>query len=145
MKETIFIAIIASISALLGSLIPTLVSYYNQKVQMKFEFRKTIMEKQKDVYADLMLAFQNVINANGASGMKELQESIVKASIYGDDKSAPALNKYYKELILSTNKKREQLNADEHAKFQKEIINGMRENLGLAPLDYFEIIAYRPN
>jgi hypothetical protein len=77
--------------------------------------------------------------------MKELQESIVKASIYGDDKSAPALNNYYRELTLSTNNKHELLKAEEHAKFQKEIINGMRENLGLAPLNYFEIVAFRPN
>jgi hypothetical protein len=155
MKNEWFISIIAAGSALLGSLIPTIIGYFISVRQNKFELDKTILEnkfeldktlleKQKDIYWDLMISLQNIINNTNNEATIELQKSVIKVSIYGDNKSALSLNNYFREIVKSSNRERVLLTKAEHQQFQKEIINGMRKNLGLEPFENFEIVAFRP-
>lgn len=144
MKDELCIAIVAAGSALLGTLIPTVISYLSNLKQNKFELEKTLLEKQKDIYWDLMVSLQNMINSPTNEAFNEMQKSVIKLSIYGDNKSSISLNNYYRELINSSNGARGPLTQAEHQQFQKEIVNGMRSNLGLEPFENFEIVGFRP-
>lgn len=144
MKQEIYIAIIAAGSALVGSLIPTIIGYLNTLKQNKFELDRTLLEKQKDIYWDLMNSLQIMINKQDNDSFVEMQKSVIKLSIYGDNTTSLALNKYYTELINSSLQLRKPLTKEEHQRFQTKIINGMRENLGLESFEKFEIIGFHP-
>ena len=60
MDDKIFIAIIAAASALLGSLIPTLMSYLNNKEQRNFETKKNHSIDQKNMVKDLAIKLEKV-------------------------------------------------------------------------------------
>ena len=84
MDNTLLTAIIAASSALLGSLIPTTITYLNSKRQNEFELRKALIEKQKGVYFELMQSLQDMINKQGNEEFLELQKSVIKVAVYGD-------------------------------------------------------------
>lgn len=144
MDITIKIAIISACSALIGSLIPTLISYFNNKIQNDFELKKDLRQNQKEVYNDIMIALQEMINKQETETFYVLQKATIKLAIYGDNKSSKAMNKYYDEIVKSAQKKRPPLTPEEHKKHQENLINGMRENLGLDNFDSFEVVGYRP-
>ncbi|MFD1602355.1 hypothetical protein ACFSJW_21995 [Flavobacterium artemisiae] len=145
MNETIYIALISAGSALLGALIPTIISYLNNKEQNKFELKRDLLNNQKTAYKELMIALQNVISYQGNEQFRELQNASIILSIYGDNFSSNAMNDYYTQLVSASLEKRPHLTSDEHKSFQTEIINGIRTNLGLQKFDSFEIIGFRPN
>ncbi len=60
MEDKIFIAIIAATSALLGSLIPTVMSYLNNHEQRNFETKKNHSIDQRDMVKDLALKLEKV-------------------------------------------------------------------------------------
>ena len=72
--QNLYIAIIAAASALLGSLIPTIITYLNNKRQNSFELKKSLIEKQKEVYLELMIALQNIINKTERDEILQLQK-----------------------------------------------------------------------
>ena len=144
MNETILIAIISASSALIGALIPTIITYLNNESQNKFELKRDLLNNQKDIYKEVMIALQNVISNQGNNEFKELQEAIIKLSIYGDNFSSKAMNNYYIELTNASLGRRAHLINEEHKEFQKKVINGIRKNLGLEEFESFEIIGFRP-
>ena len=144
MDDKVLIAIISATSALVGSLIPTIFNFLNNKTQNGFTLKRDLLENQKNVYWVIMIALQNIINKNGENEFLELQKAAIKLSIYGDNNSSKAINNYYNELVKSAQGTRDLLTSDEHRNFQKSIINGMRNNLGLDEFESFEIVGYRP-
>lgn len=60
MDDKIFVAIIAAASALLGSLIPTIMSYLNNKEQRSFETKKNHSIDQKNMVKDLAIKLEKV-------------------------------------------------------------------------------------
>jgi anionic cell wall polymer biosynthesis LytR-Cps2A-Psr (LCP) family protein len=144
MNETLLIAIISASSALIGSLIPTLFTYLKNKEQNEFELKKDLLENQKIVYDEILIALQNMINHQGNEEFKALQKASIKLAIYGDNDSTKAMNEYYNELTKSGQNLRSPLIKEEHKNYQKRIINGIRKNLGLEELDSFEIVGFRP-
>jgi hypothetical protein len=60
MDDKIFVAIIAAASALLGSFIPTMMSYLNNKEQRNFEIKKNHSIDQKNMVKDLALKLEKV-------------------------------------------------------------------------------------
>lgn len=139
------VSIIAAASALLGALIPTIFNYINNVRQNRFELKKSLLEKQKEVYWELMEALQEIINNTADEEFKRLQKSVLKISIYGDNISSVTINKYYRELIKFSKRQRDILTKEEHNTFQKEILNGMRQYLGLEPVEFFEIVGFSPD
>mgnify|MGYP006078721413 CR=1 FL=1 len=144
MDDKILIGIISASSALIGGLIPTLFAYFNTKNQNEFELKKDLLANQKNVYNEVLIALQNIINNSGVEETKAFQKTTNKLAIYGDNVSAKAMNDYYNELINNIQKLREPVTRAEHRKYQKRIINGIRKNLGLEELNSFEIVGFRP-
>lgn len=144
MKEELFISIIAASSALFGALIPTVIGYISNQKQNKFELSKTLLERQKDIYWDLMVSLQNIINNATNDTFLELQKSVNKISVYGDNETSNALYQYYMELVKVSRQERIGLTQAEHQRFQSEIVNGIRKNLGLNPFDNYQIVGFHP-
>ena len=144
MDDKILIAIISAGSALIGSLIPTIITFLNNKEQNSFELKRDLLNNQKGVYGEIMIALQNVINKQGNEEFRELQKASIKLSIYGDNSSSKAMNEYYNEITKSGQQLRKPLTPEEHKIFQMRIINGIRKNLGLEKFDSFEIVGFRP-
>lgn len=144
MDDKILIAIISASSALIGSLIPTLLSYFKNKDQNEFELKKDLLVNQKVVYDEILIALQNMINNQGNEEFKALQKASIKLAIYGDNNSSNAMNDYYNDVIKAGQNLRKPLTKDEHKNYQERIINGIRQNLGLEKFDSFEIVGFRP-
>ncbi|MFA6213638.1 MAG: hypothetical protein WC714_29650 [Candidatus Obscuribacterales bacterium] len=138
------IAIISALSALCGSLIPTVFSYLSNKEQRDFELKKELFNRQKDLYVELFLVLQNMMNVQGNDEFIKLQEAAIKISTFGAYEPSQAFNKYYIQLIRSAQNTRAALTPQEHQEHQKTILNTMRQAMDLEPLDDFELIAFRP-
>jgi len=145
MTQTILIAMISAGAALFGALIPTVISYLNNKRQNEFELKRDLLNNQKKAYISIMTALQNIISNQTHNEFKELQNAIIELSIYGDNFSSKAMNNYYIQLTNTQLKKRNHLTAEEHKQFQMQVINGIRKNLGLQEFESFEIIGFTTN
>lgn len=143
MAQELLLVIVSASSALIGALIPTWFNYKNNQKQNKFITERALHEKQKDIYWQVMSALQNIINNTSQANILELQKTVLMISIYGDNETSKSMNNYYGALIESS-RTMVLLTGTEHQKYQKEIINCMRSNLGLNQLEKFEILSYRP-
>jgi hypothetical protein len=146
MDDKLVVALVAGGAALLGSLIPTVAGYLNNKTQREFDVKKALLEKQRQVYSDLMLSLQRMINTSmtntsTAEVISDLQRAVLHVSIYGDNSTAAALNDYYNALIASAQPGGSLLQKPQHQSHQRLILNGMRASMDLAPLASFEIVA----
>ena len=139
MEDKILIALIASSSALVGSLIPQIFTFFNAKAQRKFEKNKLEHDRQSQVYEELLLALQKTMN-EGNPAFNKLQNAILKISLHGDQSTAIEVEKYYRELV----QRGSELTSQEHANFQKNILNSMRMQLKLPPVKSFELIRFTP-
>lgn len=137
MDDKILVAIIAGSSALFGSLIPQLFSYFKDKSQREFEERKNQKNVQASVYEELLLALQNVMN-NGDSAFPRFQEAILKVSLHGDATTSDVSLEYFQTLV----KRGHELGPLDHATYQKNILNAMKVQLSLPEVDSFEIIRF---
>ena len=145
MDDKLLVALVAGAAALFGSLIPTVFGYLNNKSQREFEMKKSLREKQRQVYSDLMLSLQRTINASGnnvslQAAMIEFQREVLQASLYGDDSTAVASTAYYKALMASAQPGASFVQAAEHQYHQGRILNAMRASMGLKPLDSFGLV-----
>ena len=144
MEDKIFIAIIAASSALLGSLIPTVMNYLNSREERNFETKKDLQKKQKEVYLELMLSLQDMINyQTDNSKFFNLQNSVIKASLYADDKTAQTFYDYYDNLVESS-QNMQPLTQEDHHRFQSGILNSIRESMGLDSIEEFKIVGFHP-
>ena len=138
------VAIIAGASALIGAFIPTLFSYLNTSKQHELVLQRELLEKQKDIYWDYMLALQEIINEQSDSNFLKLQKEILKMSIYADNATSLTVKSYWEALVMSSQEKRTLLSKEEHASYQKKILNSMRKNINLDTFEVFEIVGFRP-
>jgi hypothetical protein len=144
MDDKLILAMVAGGAALLGSLIPTVVGYMNNRNQRKFEMKKALGDKQSQIYSDLMVSLQKMVNTQSNDNFLELQQAVIQVSIYGDDSTSVALNEYYSAIVKSSQPGGTALVKEQHQSHQQKILNGMRANLKLRPLSEFEIISFRP-
>lgn len=144
MEDKLLGALIAGGAALLGSLIPTISGYLNNKSQREFEVKKALLEKQRLIYSELMLSLQKMINTQKSEDFLELQRSVLQVSIYGDNSTSVALNEYYAAIIASAQHGGTPLVKNQHQHYQQRILNGMRASLDLHPLPSFEVVSFRP-
>ncbi|MEM9276427.1 MAG: hypothetical protein AAGA80_26275 [Cyanobacteria bacterium P01_F01_bin.143] len=99
MNDKILIAVIAAISALVGSLIPQIFTHFNNEARREFVERKEQRTIQAKVYEELLLSLQNVMN-EGEPGFPRFQEAILKVSLYGDAATSKAALEYFQTLVL---------------------------------------------
>lgn len=139
LNEKVLIAVIAGVSALLGSLIPQVFTYFSSRSQRIAEQVSAQQRQQSIVYEELLLSLQRTMN-EGNSGFQSFQEAILKISLYGDAKTAKKATAYYQTLVHRGH----ELKAAEHADFQKSILNSMRAQLSLPEVNNFEIVRFTP-
>jgi len=138
------IALIAAGSALLGSLIPTVVNYFLNRQQNKFELNKELIAKQKEIYGELINTLQEFINNTQNDQFLNLQKAGLKVAMFGDNVTSQAFNSYYRELVRFAQGARQQLTQEEHVDYQSRIINGIRNHFGLNEFDQFEFVRFSP-
>ena len=146
MDEKLLIALVAGGSALLGSVIPTVFNFFNNKQQRDFETKKLLLEKQKTAYFELLSALQAMINEqDNKSHFLALQAAGNQVAIYGDKKTSQQYLNYYYAIVSEAQGKRAHLTSDDHRTYHTKIINAMRKGMGLAEIKSFEIISFRPS
>lgn len=144
MDERLLAALVGGGAALIGSLIPTVFGYLNAKRDREFEEKRALLEKQRELYNELMQILQKIINASSEQNFVDLQQAMLKTAIFCDDETSAAANDYYNALVASQQPDGLPMNKAEHQCHHRRILNGMRTNLGLKPLTSFEIVAFRP-
>lgn len=146
MDEKLLIALVAGGSALLGSVIPTVFNFFNNKQQRDFEIKKLLLEKQRAAYFELLSALQAMINEqDNKSRFLALQAAGNQVAIYGDKKTSQEYLNYYYAIVSGAQGKRPQLTSDDHKNYQTAIMNAMRKGMGLAEIKSFEVISFRPS
>ncbi len=138
-EDKLLIALIASGSALIGSLIPQIFSFFNNKSQREFEKEKSRKSIQADIYENLLINLQLTMN-KGNESFSDLQKSVIQISLHGDKSTALVVENYYSELV----QRGSELKKEEHAFHQKKILNSMRNQIDLEPLESFELIRFSP-
>ena len=124
MEEKLLIAVVATISALIGSAIPTLFNYWNNNKQRDFEIKKALLDKQKDAYLELLLTLQNLINhQDDQNHFFRLQTAGLQVAIYGNKEASKAFLDYYYDLVHQSQGGREPLTTEEHQCYQAQILN----------------------
>lgn len=132
MDEKLLIALVAAGSALLGSVIPTLFNFWNNKKQREFEIKKLLLEEQKAAYLQLLSALQTIINEKGSgASFRALQIAGNQVAIYGDKNASQEYLNYYYALVSSSQGKSSPLESDEHKRHHTAIMNAMRQGDGL--------------
>lgn len=137
MDDKILVAVIAALSALLGSLIPQIFSYFKENKQREFDQKKYQLEIQANVYEELLLALQDTLN-NGNPAFQKFQEAVLKVSLHGDEITAKMSLEYFHNLVQNG----KNLTSNEHAKYQTDILNAMKAQLLLPKVDRFELIKF---
>lgn len=143
MNDSLTIAMISAGSAILGGLIPLLMSFLIQRNQNRFELQRILFEEQKVVYNEVLIALQKVVSSQDPTTFLEFQRCVNRLATFGDNNSSKAINEYYIAVAKAEQGKRVHLSRNEHQHFHQEIINGMRRNLNLSELNYFEIVGFR--
>jgi len=138
-EDKLLIALIAAGSALTGSLIPQVFAFFNSRSQNEFEKEKSRKNIQADIYEKLLINLQLTMN-KGNEAFSDLQKSVIQISLYGDEITARVVEIYYSELVH----RGYELKKEEHALHQKNILNAMRSQIDLEPLESFELIRFDP-
>lgn len=136
MNTTVAIALISAGAALFGSsigLIGQVINNHNTR-QLQIE------DVKRDKYSDLIRQMQLVNNNPSKETFEQFQSAVNMAYLFACDRVASLLNQYYKNVICGT------LSQDSnavHKKYQSDIINAMREDLGIGkqPIDDLGLIA----
>ena len=145
MDNTVFIALIAAGSAILGSVIPTIFNFWNNAQQREFEIKKILLEQQKAAYYELLSALQSIMNEQTSEDrFLALQVAGNQVAIYGDKKASQEYLNYYYAMVSQSQGKRPPLASVEHKGHQTKIMNAMRKGMGLDEIDSFEIIGFNP-
>lgn len=131
------VAVIALMSALLGAVVTAFVNYW---FQQRYESKKQIREKQKEVYYNFLNALQALVNDSSSRTIfYDFQKAVNAVCLYGDNKTSLAVKEYYEALVDSANNNT-RLTSDEHTVYGTKIINAMRKSLKLNEFDEFNII-----
>ena len=131
------VALIALVSALLGSIVTATI---NDLFQQRSESRKQIREKQKEVYFRYLTALQEFKNSsNNVRLFNEFQNAVNAICLYGDNNTSLAVKDYFEALVKVGNKELT-LQSCDYINHETKIINAMRDSLGLKKFDKFIMI-----
>lgn len=146
MENTLQIAIVAASSAIVGAIVPSLMSYLNQRAAVRDNRKENNRKLQTEKYEYFILAMQNMMNNSSNSNcFANFQNAVNQILIYADNDTAVIINEYYRRMI-ELQQQNAGLNSERHKKYQGEIINSIRKNIGVSnkKLDDVYLIAFDP-
>lgn len=130
MDNTILTALIAAGSACLGALIPSLFSYLGKRKEYENDKKAKLEDIRKRAYSDYIEALQRMINDGNRENFLLLQANTNKLLLYAGSKLSGLINQYYNDIIQKT-LQGESLTLEEQIKYQTDIFNEMRKELGI--------------
>ena len=130
MDNTILTALIAAGSACIGALIPSLFSYLGKRKEYENDKKAKLEDIRRKAYYEYIEALQTMINAGNRDNFLLLQASTNKLLLYAGSKLSGLINQYYNDIIQKTLQS-EPLTLEEQAKYQTDIFNEMRKELGI--------------
>ena len=131
MDNTLFTAIIAASSALMGALIPSLFSYFTRQKEFENEQKVRLEEVRREEYRLYIETLQAMINEGNRDNFLLLQESTNKLLLFAGPELCTTINEYYNKLVETANQKRP-MSLEEQTKYQTDIFNAMRKELGIS-------------
>lgn len=130
MDNTILTALIAAGSACIGALIPSLFSYWGKQNEYENDKKAKLEDIRRKAYYEYIEALQRMINAGNRENFLLLQASTNKLLLYAGSKLSGLINQYYNDIIQKT-LQGESLTLKEQTKYQTDIFNEMRKELGI--------------
>lgn len=128
--HTILTAIIAAVSACVGALIPSLFSYLGKRKEYENDKKAKLEDIRRRAYYEYIEALQTMINAGNRENFLLLQASTNKLMLYAGTKLSGLINQYYNDIIQKALRE-EHLTLEEQTKYQTDIFNEMRKELGI--------------
>ncbi len=128
MDVTIIVALIVLIGTLCG-----------QRLNESHELKKMCNSKRDRLFENTFISFQKLMNLEEDSFF-EFQKATLRVSIFCEKHVSECMGDYYYTFVDSGS----EMKAEEHEGFQKKILNAMRQDIGLEPLDRFKVIRYTP-
>lgn len=130
MDNTLYTAIIAAGSALMGALIPSLFSYFTRQKEFENEQKVRLEEVRREEYCLYIETLQAMINENNRDNFLALQKSTNRLLLFSGKELSKIINEYYSELVERTNENT-QLTLEEQIEYQTKIFNTMRNEIGV--------------
>ncbi len=127
----IITAIIAALSVLIGACIPHWFSYKEKQTDYENDRISKIDEIRRKEYNIYIEALQTMINDGNRDNYLLLQASTNRLLLYAGPKLSSLINQFNNEINTRTIQK-EPFTLEEHTKYQTDIINAMREDLGIS-------------
>lgn len=131
MDNNLLTALIAAGSACLGALIPCLFSYLGKKKDFENDKASKIEEIRREEYGKYIEALQTMVNDSDRDNFLLLQKSTNRILLFAGPELCKIINEYYNNLIERTIQCR-YLTLEEQTKYQTEIFNAMRDELGVS-------------
>lgn len=130
MDNTLFTAIIAASSALMGALIPSLFSYFTRLKEFENEQKVRLEEVLREEYCIYIETLQAMINEGNRDNFLALQKSTNRLLLFSGKELSKIINEYYSELIEGTIQN-SPLSLDKQISYQTKIFNAMRKEIGV--------------
>lgn len=130
MDNTLFTAIIAAGSALMGALIPSLFSYFKILKEFENEQKVRLEEVRRKEYCLYIETLQAMINEGNRDNFLALQKSTNRLLLFSGKELSKIINEYYSELIEGT-MHTSPLSLDKQISYQTKIFNAMRKEIGV--------------
>jgi hypothetical protein len=156
MDNAIYIAVISASSAIVGGLVPSLMSYFSKKAEFKnslFLIDKQYENNQKGInielkrkeYTTFMDVIQEFMNNTTNPNFTKFQISVNRVLLYANNNTASLINNYYQSMIrgVATGVF---LEKEKHEEYQCEIVNAMRSDIGIAnsKIDNVYFVSFTP-
>lgn len=149
MDDKILIAIISAGSAIVGGLVPAIFTFFAKKKELESNLK--ILKEQHSINQDnthkeiRRLEYAKFIEAlqkerNTQNNFSNLQDCVNRILLFADDNTASLINEYYTAICFGVMKREPLLNANQHDKYQKDIINSMRNDLGVSSKELDNIL-----
>lgn len=130
MDHTILTAIIAAVSACVGAIIPSLFSYLGKQKEYENDKKAKMEDIRRKAYYEYIEVLQTMINAGNRENFLLLQASTNKLLLFAGAKLSGLINHYYNDIIQKTLQS-EPLTLEEQTRYQTDIFNEMRKELGI--------------
>ncbi|MGP3209121.1 hypothetical protein ACTVPS_02145 [Serratia marcescens] len=138
----VVVAICAASATVIAAIIAGAWSFWSLNRQKFLESKNKQMEEQAKIYAGLIIALQNLMNARDEDDhFPSFQRGCVEIYLRGDEKTAEKVFEYFNALVNSTNEGNP-LDAATHEQFQSDIINCMRAAQGLKKIKGAHLVRF---
>ncbi len=131
MDNTLLTALIAAGSACIGAFVPSLFSYLGKRRDYKNDRDAKLEEIRRTEYNKYIEALQTMINDGNRDNYLPLQASTNHLLLFAGPKLSCLINQFNNEINTRTIQNKP-LTLEEHTRYQTDIFNAMREELGIS-------------